>query len=156
MQMDAQKTLTKAVKKYGNSGGVYLPASWIGGEVEIRLLRRPQNPEADIMPALSGSMQHVVSVLLYGSHARGEQVEGSDVDVLVVTDGLPKGGLKLSEDLKGSRYDVTVMERKQVEKALQNDALFRKSLEGSRAIFNASFLDGMKDRGSSDAGFRER
>lgn len=136
-----QAVLTKAVKKYGNSGGVYLPASWIGGEVEVRLLRRPANPEADILHALSGSMNHVVSVILYGSHARGEQAEGSDVDVLVVTDGRLKGELKLSENLKGSRYDVTVMDEERVEKALENDALFRKSLEGSKAIFNESFLN---------------
>jgi predicted nucleotidyltransferase len=137
-----QKTaaITKAVKKYGNSGGVYLPSSWIGGEVEVRLIRKPANPEADILSALSGSMQHVVSVILYGSHARGEQAEGSDVDVLVVTDGSVKGELKLSEDLKGSRYDLTVMDRGRVEKALEKDMLFRKSLQNSHAIFNESFL----------------
>lgn len=122
--METQKVLTKAVKKYGNSGGVYLPSAWIGGEVEVRLLRRPVNPEADIPHALSGSMKHVVSVLLYGSHARGEHEEGSDVDVLVVTDGnVKEKGMRLPEKLGGGRYDVTVMDRAQVVRARKGRAV---------------------------------
>jgi predicted nucleotidyltransferase len=135
--------MTRMVKKYGNSGGVYLPSSWVGGRVEVKLLSRPARPGIDLPMALGESMRHVVSMLVYGSWARGEQEEGSDIDVLVVTDGHLKG-LKMPAGLEWMCYDVTTMSAAEAKNAAGKDALFRKSLEDAKAVFNDSFLEELK------------
>lgn len=141
--METGKSVTKTVKKYGNSGGVYLPSSWVGGRVEVKLLNGPPRPGIDLPMALGESMRHVISILVYGSHARGEQEDGSDVDVLVVTDGHLKG-LEMPPGLESMNYDITTMSADKFRAALEKDALFRKSLEDARAVFNGSFLEELK------------
>lgn len=138
-----QKTVTKTVKKYGNSGGVYLPSSWIGGEVEARLISRPPVPERDIPLAFSDKMKHIISIFMYGSYARKEQTGESDIDVIVVTDMHVKD-MKTPEKLKGLNYDIRIMSREEIKKVVEKDALFRKSLEDSTPILNDSFLDELK------------
>lgn len=137
------KTMTKTVKKYGNSGGVYLPSSWIGGRVEVNLLRRPARPEKDLPLALAGRMEHIISILLYGSYAREEQAEGSDMDVIVVMDNHAKD-TGVPEGLRGMNYDVTIMGADEIRRAVERDALLSKSLEDAKAVFNDSFLDELK------------
>ena len=134
-----QETMTKTVKRYGNSGGVYLPSSWVGGTVEISLLSRPPMPEQDLPLAFAGRMQHIISMLLYGSYARGEFEEGSDIDVIVVTDSHQKG-MAVPAGLKEKGYDITIMPAERLIKAAGKDALLSKSLEDAKALFNDSFL----------------
>ena len=100
--------LTKIVKKYGNSGGVYLPSSWIGSEIEVSLIRRPQNPGRDLTLALAGEMKHIVSILVYGSYARDEQENESDIDVIIVRDNHSKE-IKIPHELKKMNYDIRLM-----------------------------------------------
>lgn len=72
----------KEVMDRGNSGGVYLPKSWVGQKVIIR----PLSVNEYVMNTLSRYMKNIVGVYLYGSYARGEEVPDSDLDVLVVAD----------------------------------------------------------------------
>ena len=150
-----QRSVTKTVKKYGNSGGVYLPSSWIGGEAEVRLIRKPTDPERDIPLAFSGMMKHIVSIFIYGSYARGEYAKASDIDVIIVTD-MHAGAMKTPEKLKAMNYDIMIMNREEINEAAEKDALFRKSLEEARAILNEGFLDGLKSLKIKRETLRER
>ncbi len=141
--MNAEKTLTKTVKRYGNSGGVYLPSSWVGGEVEVNLIHKPPKPEIDLLIAFAENMKHIISILIYGSYARNEQTDESDIDVIVVTDKHEKS-MKVPPRLKGMNYDIRIMDRDFLNKVMNKDALFSKAIEGSVAIFNDSFLDELK------------
>lgn len=152
--MEMQKGMTKTVKKYGNSGGVYLPSSWIGGNVEVRLINKPPDPEKDILLAFSGIMRHIVSILIYGSYAKGEQSAESDIDIIVVTDTHIKAGIP--DRLKSMRYDIRIMTIDEIRKAAERDALFRKSLEDSRAILNDSFIDSLRSVKINKKTLRER
>ena len=137
------EAITKLVKRYGNSGGVYLPSSWIGGSVEVSLVARPPNPGKDIPLALAGSMEHIVSILVYGSYAAGEQTTGSDIDVIVVTDNHIKG-MVAPEGLRGMNYDLRIMRADEIRRLAGRDVLLSKSLEGAKAILNDSFLDELR------------
>jgi len=148
------KTISKTVRKYGNSGGIYLPASWIGGMAEAKLVSMPANPEKDIPAEFSGHMKHVISAFVYGSYARGEHAPGSDIDVVLVTDE-HAGSIKPGS-LKSKKYDITVLERGEAIKAAKNDPLFRKSLDEAMAIVNDSFLDYLKSLKTSRDGLAER
>ncbi len=138
-----QRTETKTVKRYGNSGGIYLPSSWIGGRVEISLVSRPPEPGKDIPLALAEKMEHIVSILVYGSYATGEYTSGSDIDVIVVTDNHIKG-MRVPEDLRGMNYDIRIMRADDIRRLAGRDILLSKSLEDAKAIFNDSFLDELK------------
>jgi len=137
------KALTKVVKRYGNSGGVYLPSSWIGGTVEVAIISTPPRPEKDIPLALAGSMEHIVSIFLYGSYAAGEHEAGSDIDAIVVTDHHMKD-MKVPEGLRKMNYDVRIISRDEIRKAAEKDILLAKSLEAAKAILNDSFLDELR------------
>jgi predicted nucleotidyltransferase len=150
-----KKAIIKSVGKYGNSGGVYVPSSWIGGEVEVKLIRRAPKPERDIPAAFSGQMGHVVSAFLYGSYARNEQALDSDIDVIVVTDECTNG-LKVPENLKALNYDIRIMSREEAGRAARRDALFGKSLEDARALLNHCFLDELKSFKPGIETLRER
>jgi predicted nucleotidyltransferase len=49
---------------------------------------------------------NLVSVVLYGSVARGEAREGSDIDLLVVCDELPDGRFARLQRLEGAERDL--------------------------------------------------
>ncbi len=78
----SQEQLVKEVMDRGNSGGVYLPKSWVGQKVIIR----PLSVKEYILNILSPHMKNIAGVYLYGSYARGEQGPDSDIDVLVIAD----------------------------------------------------------------------
>jgi predicted nucleotidyltransferase len=137
------EAVTKLVKRYGNSGGVYLPSSWIGGRVEVSLVNRPPNPEKDLPLALAGSMEHIVSILLYGSYAAGEPGPGSDIDVIVVTDNHIKG-MGVPEGLGGMNYDIRIMRADEIRRLAGRDILLSKSLEAAKAVLNGSFLEELR------------
>jgi len=138
-----QKTVTKVVKRYGNSGGVYLPASWIGGTAEISLVSKPARPEEDLPLAFAGRMQHIISMFLYGSHAREDAEKGSDIDVIVITDDHQKD-MEVPQNLKGRGYDIILIEVKEFKNKISRDILFNKSLEDTKVIFNDSFFNEIK------------
>ncbi|MGH7340330.1 MAG: nucleotidyltransferase domain-containing protein [Candidatus Rokuibacteriota bacterium] len=49
---------------------------------------------------------NLVSVVLYGSVARGEARDGSDIDLLVVCDDLPDGRFARLRRLEGAEHDL--------------------------------------------------
>ena len=74
--------LVKDVADRGHSGGVYLPKSCVGQKVLIQ----PISVKEYILNALSPYMEDISGVYLYGSYARGEENEESDIDVLVISE----------------------------------------------------------------------
>lgn len=82
-----KKRLVKDVADRGHSGGVYLPKSWVGQKVLIQ----PISVKEYILDVLSPYTEDIVGVYLYGSYARAEQTEESDIDILVISEKkLPK------------------------------------------------------------------
>lgn len=137
-------TITKTVKKYGNSGGVYLPADWIGGTVQIRLAEEPLDPRKDL---LSLPLEHIVSIILYGSYARGEMEKDSDIDLILVVDD-PE--IKVSSELR-QKYDIQIKTVQQIKNTMNRDPIFHKSIkDSSMAIINRQFLDSLKSETNLD------
>ena len=131
-------TVLKDVKKYGNSGGVYLPAEWVGGQVRVELVRKPADPRKDL---LALPLEHVVSIILYGSYVRGEMTEGSDIDVLIVTDGH-----KIDIPKLDGRYEINVRSASQAKALAERDPIFYKAIKDeSKALFNHEFLEDLRN-----------
>lgn len=133
-----ETVITKTVKKYGNSGGVYTPSSWVGGKVRVELIEEP----LDVMEiACRLPLEHVLSVILYGSHARREAAAESDVDILLITDG---DRIDIPADIK-KNYDIHAMTLDSFRNALAHDPVFYKTMSNdAKALINHSVLDMLK------------
>lgn len=133
-------SIVKTVKRYGNSGGIYVPRSWIGGKVRIELVEEPSNPLKDLIKL---PLEHVVSIIIYGSHVRKEHEEGSDIDVLVVVDDDAK--INVPHEFKAKNYDLQIKTESEFRRGIVNDPLFYKTLKDEgMAIINHKFLDELK------------
>ncbi len=133
-------TITKTVKRYGNSGGVYLPADWIGGTARVELVEEPADPRKDLVKM---PLNHIISVIAYGSYARGEMTPDSDIDLIVVVDDISKA--KISTELK-KKYDLQVRTPERIKNSMLRDPIFHKSIkDGSVALINPEFLESLKN-----------
>ncbi len=133
------KMITKTVKKYGNSGGIYVPSSWVGGKVKVELIDEPFNPK-EVLNKIT--LEHVVSVILYGSYARKEITEGSDIDIILITDEDAK--IDMPDEVK-QKYDIQVKTTQEARNAMAHDPVFHKVItDESVALINNQFLDSLK------------
>jgi predicted nucleotidyltransferase len=145
------KTITKMVKKYGNSGGVYVPNSWVGGKVKVELIDEPFSPK-EILNKVT--LEHIVSAILYGSYARKEITEGSDIDIILVTDEDAK--IDVPDELK-KKYDIQVKTIKEARNAMVHDPIFHKVImDESMALINHQFLDSLRKETLKPGGIRTR
>ncbi len=132
-------TIVKTVKKYGNSGGIYLPNSWIGGKVKVEMMEEPINPK-EILNKID--LKHVISLILYGSYARKETSSGSDMDIILVTD--EDADTYVPGELM-QRYDIQVKTAEQARNAMVHDPLFHKAIiDESAALINHQFLESLR------------
>ena len=132
-------TVTKVVKKYGNSGGVYVPNAWIGGKVKVELIDEPFSVN-DVLNKVA--KEHVVSAILYGSHARNEASEGSDIDIILVRD--KNSEIDIPDELK-QKYDIQVKTTEEAMNAMAHDPIFYKIIKDkSVAMINHQFLESLR------------
>lgn len=130
--------IIKTVKRYGNSGGVYLPADWIGGTARIELVNEPADPRKDLLKL---PLEHVVCIIIYGSYARGEMTKESDIDAIIVTDG---ARFEIPSWIS-RRYEISSRTVESVRNSVENDPVFCKVInDESIALFNAPFLEELK------------
>src|SRR3989338_11637860 len=128
--------LTKTVSRSGNGGVVYVPSKWMNKKVSISLM------EADIAEELfyllKPSLEHVIGVYIYGSYARGEEMEDSDIDILVVVDEKFK--------IKPSRFDIHLAEIKTLKEGIQkNPIIFYSIISEAKPIINSYLLEELKN-----------
>lgn len=131
------KAVLKTVKKYGNSGGVYVPSSWVGGKVKVELIDEPADPRKDVLDKVP--LEHVISAILYGSYARKEMEKESDIDMLIVTDEDIK--ISIPSEIK-KKYDIQVKSLRALRNSMTHDPVFYKAIkDGAVAIINHKLLD---------------
>src|SRR3989344_8217231 len=99
MQERIKEQVVKTVVKSGNGGAVWVPKNWLGEEVIVILPeRQKQGMKERVLQALESHLPDITAIGIYGSYARNEQTNESDIDVLVITH---EKRLKLSEKEKG-------------------------------------------------------
>ena len=82
--------LIKKTIRVGNSAGVLLPLDWYGSYVKV-ILEKP-SPSKEVIEILMryNLLGDVIGVYIVCSYARNEQIEYSDVDILVITESTNK------------------------------------------------------------------
>ncbi|MBW2980706.1 DUF2080 family transposase-associated protein [Candidatus Woesearchaeota archaeon] len=132
--------ITKTVQQIGNGGHIYLPKELVGQKVVITLVGKSlEEIKEEILMIVKPWLKHVIGVYLYGSYARGEQVPGSDIDVLVITDGKVKLRKRINE------YEIVSMSIDSLEKTLKHNAvLVLPILKDAKAIINGQLIEKYK------------
>jgi len=133
--INVREEIEKEVVGFGNGSIVYTPKKWLGKKVLVILEEKPLDIEGEVMESLKPYLSKVEGIFLYGSFARGEQTEKSDVDILVISN--EKIGLK-----KRERFDFLSKTKEEFIGEMQKDpSLFlRQIVNEAKPIFNESLL----------------
>ena len=129
-----QEQIKKRVVPFGNGSIVYTPKNWIGREVIITLPKRSLKEE--IMEVIEPHLQDIQGVYLYGSYARKENEQESDVDLLIISDK--------KFDIKKENYEILVISHEKIKGQIQNNPPFYLIIKESIPIINKSLLDEIK------------
>jgi len=130
--MIMQEQLRKKVVKFGNGSIVYTPKNWIGREVIITLPKLSMREE--LFKLLDPYLLHIQGIYLYGSFARNEQEQDSDIDVLIIADKKFK--------IKMEGYDINVLTIDDLKKPV--DPFCFLMLKEAKTILNGQLLDKIK------------
>ena len=132
-----QEQMIKEVLPIGNGAHIYAPREWIGEEVLVVRTIKPSLKER-ILQELGPYLENIIGIYLYGSYARSEARENSDIDLLVITDK------KIKISKKG--FDIIALEKNSFGKALKlSPILLFSALAEAKTIVNPELLKRMKE-----------
>lgn len=130
--------ITKVVSKSGNGAIVYVPSKWMNRRVSITLADLDIHEiSEELFYLFKDNLKNVIGIYLYGSYARNEQLEDSDIDILIVVDK--------KFDLKPSRFDIHMVDIHVLEEGLKkNPIIFLSIIREAKIIINPGLLDNLK------------
>ena len=134
--MNTQKEIYRIATASGNSSHVILPKGWEGHKVLLKKL--DIDPKKEIIELLAPYLKDIIGIYLYGSYARKENKENSDIDVIIITDKKIKIKIK-------KPFDLVQIEKEKVNNFKKiNPVLFYSFIFESETIINNSFLEELK------------
>jgi len=133
-----KEQLIRLVSSVGNGAHVFAPREWLNEKVLIVRLGKNDIKE-QIFEAIYPYLDKIISVVLYGSHARKEATESSDIDVLIIS----KEKFVIP---KQDKIDILVVPEDKIEKAIELNPIMMYSLfrEGV-ALINEQYLDKLRE-----------
>lgn len=130
--------ILKTAMSWGNSAGVLLPREWKNKEVKVILIDRTLQIRKEIFDILDTYLEDIIGIYLVGSYGRQEQIERSDVDLLVITN-------KTDKRIERSKYIIILISQEEVEKALDRNIFpLLPMLKEAKSILNASLIEHYK------------
>ena len=139
--------LIRKVTKVGNGAHVLIPKEWI--DDEVILTRKPKvDIKKEILKLIYPYIEDIQAVFLYGSYAREEQTDKSDVDILIISDKKIK--------IKNKKYDVLIISKDKIPKAIKsNPILIYSILKEAKPIINNSLLQELQSQKINKNLFKE-
>lgn len=126
--------LVKQITMAGNSANVLLPKEWLGGTARVELIEKPLNINKDIFEILNPYLKNVMGIYLVGSYARKEETKESDIDVLVITDGINK-------KIKKRKYEIILISKAELERTSERNAIpLLPMIKEAKTILNESLI----------------
>jgi predicted nucleotidyltransferase len=131
-----QEQIIRIVKSFGNGAHVFVPKEWAGEQI---LVIKPQKKRLKerIISELEPYLGSIVGVYLYGSYARDEQKEDSDIDLFIITNEKIK--------IKARGFEIVCLKQDEIEKAIKIEPLLMYSiLSEAKVIINSKLLEEIK------------
>ncbi len=133
------KIIKKAVE-IGNGAAVYVPKEWSGKQVVVVFSEGIEEIRRRVLNSLIEFMPNIIGVYLYGSYARNEQENDSDIDILVITQEKDERIKYALKDL-----DVRVVAFKNIPQAIHEYPLFITPIIREAVVFlNPVLLEELK------------
>jgi len=148
MEIKEKEQLIRVVSQVGNGAHIFAPKEWINEKVLLVRLEKKTVKE-QIFEKLYPFLEKITAVFLYGSHARKEATESSDIDVLVIA----KEKFKLERE-NGKSF--IILQEEEIPEAIKiNPILMYSIFKESVAIINPSYLDKLKKIKVEKANFKQ-
>ena len=128
-----EERIVRRVGTIGNGAHVFAPKEWIGEEVIV--IRKPRGGVRErILEVLEPYLDEIIGVYLYGSQARGDANDKSDIDVLVIG--------KRSVKLKKKGFEIIWLSMEDLYGSIaQNKIMFLSIFKEAKAIINKNLLE---------------
>jgi len=141
--------ILKNVSKWGNSAGVLLPKEWIGNQVKVILIDRTLAIKKEALNILGPYLNDILGIYLVGSYARGDQEQGSDIDIIAISQ-------KTKKEIVSGRYNLSIIPLESAKKTLEkNPILIMPRLNEAKPILNQSLLEELKSKKISQNSFKD-
>lgn len=133
--------LRKTIKS-GNASAVVLPKAWLDKKVRIELIdKTAETILYDVLEIIKSyiDLSEVIGIYLVGSHAREEQTNQSDIDILIISEKTDK------EIIKKGVYEIMIVSLDLLNYKLKENLLpVGTMLKEARPLLNNNFLKGIK------------
>jgi predicted nucleotidyltransferase len=129
--------IKKAIKA-GNSSAVILPRSWLNKEVRIELIKK--TPDTILLDVINIAKKYidlseVIGIYLTGSYARGEEDESSDIDILIITNGVDK------ELIIEGIYSILIVSSELLKQKLREDLFpIGQMIKEAKPLLNSDYI----------------
>ncbi|MFA6022899.1 MAG: DUF2080 family transposase-associated protein [Candidatus Pacearchaeota archaeon] len=136
--MEKEQQLVKVVKAFGNGAHIFVPKEWAGEQIIV--IKQPRKSiKEKIIEIIEPYLESISGVYLYGSYARAEQREDSDIDLFIVSNK------KIKIQSKG--FEINCIEEKNIEKAIKLEPLLMYSIfSEAQVIINSKLLYELKEK----------
>jgi len=133
--------IKKAIKA-GNSSAVILPRAWLNKEVRIELIKKtPEIILIDVLEILKNHipLKSIIGIYLVGSYARGEEDEGSDIDLLIITDSIDK------EIISEGIYNILIVSYQLVNQKLKGNLFpVGQMIKEAKPLINGDYIEDLE------------
>ena len=133
-----REQIIREVTLIGNGAHIFAPKEWAGEKVFVIRAIKPSLKEK-ILKILEPHLESILGVYIYGSYARGEQREDSDIDLLVVSNKQ----IKMQE--KG--FEVIAIEEDKLRDAIKiAPILIYSALKEAKTVINPKLLSDLREK----------
>ena len=124
----------------GNGAAVYVPKEYSGREVIVLLPEGVEGIRKRVFEGISGFLDNIVGVYIFGSYARQEEERNSDVDILIIT---KEKDVRIKNAIGDG--DIRVMTLDSVKRAIREQPLLIVPiLREAKTIINPVLLEELK------------
>ncbi len=134
-----QEQLIRKVTEIGNGAHIFAPKEWLNEEVLVIRIEKKELKE-EILELVYPYLNKIIAVFIYGSHARGEASETSDIDVLIIS----KEKFKIETK---RNFGFLILTEESLESAIKiNPILMYSIFKEAKPMINEDYLNKYKNK----------
>ena len=137
MEIIKQEQLIRTVSRVGNGAHIFAPKEWINEQVLIIRIAKKTIKEK-ILEKIYPHLDKIIAVILYGSQARGEANENSDIDFLIIS----KEKFQIEKEIG---IDIIVLTENEIQTAIKrNPILMYSAIKEGKPTINENYIEKLK------------
>ena len=135
---EMQEQIIRKVTLVGNGAHIFVPKEWLGKNVIVSKAQEKTLNEK-IFSLIEPHLESIIGVYLYGSQARNEAQEDSDIDLLIIT----------LKDLKIKQlgFEIICLKENELDKAIKSSPEIMYSIIAeAKPIINPKLLQELREK----------